>query len=205
MRQAIMRGEFAPGERLVQEELAEAMGVSRMPIREALRQLEKEGLIMFEPHKGAVVTSVTTEDIEEIYQLRAILEWLAIERSMPNLTEEDKKMLKQLTIDMERAVEDDDIERFVELNDDFHRLLRKGCGWRRTQMILDMLWHGFPPHTPNILPRQIERSLQEHRKMVELIETGDLEGLKRVIQEHILRTGDALKQYLDSVQRDSAT
>jgi DNA-binding GntR family transcriptional regulator len=197
LREAILKQEFQPGERLVQEELAEAMGVSRMPIREALRQLEKEGLVTLEPHKGAIVTPVTVDDIEEIYYLRSVLEAIAVERSLPHLTEEDKRMLRQLAEEMEQAAARQDVEQFVQKNAEFHRLMRKGCRWRRAQMILEMLWHGFPPHTPGILPGQMERSLAEHKEMLELMEKGDAEQLHQVMRQHILRTGHAFREHLN--------
>src|SRR5699024_9343417 len=81
LRKAILKGEFKAGERLVQTELAERIGVSRMPIREALRTLEIEGLVKLEPHKGAVVREISKEDITEIYELRSILEPLALRKS----------------------------------------------------------------------------------------------------------------------------
>jgi DNA-binding GntR family transcriptional regulator len=196
LREAILKREFKPGERLVQEELAEAMGVSRMPVREALRQLEKEGLVTLEPHKGAIVTPVTPDDIEEIYHLRAVLEAMAVARSLPHLTAEDKRALRQLADDMEQAAANQDVEQFVEKNAEFHRLMRKGCNWRRAHMILEMLWHGFPPHTPGLLPGQMERSVAEHKEMLELIEKGDASQIQQVIQKHILRTGAAFKEHL---------
>ncbi|MFY0543579.1 GntR family transcriptional regulator [Brevibacillus sp. H7] len=196
LREAILKREFKPGERLVQEELAEAMGVSRMPIREALRQLEKEGLVTLEPHKGAIVTPVTADDIEEIYHLRATLEAMAVERSLPHLTAEDKRTLRQLADDMEQAAAKHDVEEFIQKNAEFHHMMRKGCRWRRAQMILEMLWHGFPPHTPGMLPGQMERSLAEHKEMLQLIEKGDASQLQNVIRKHILRTGEAFKEHL---------
>lgn len=196
LREAILRREFQPGERLVQEELAEAMGVSRMPIREALRQLEKEGLVTLEPHKGAIVTPVTSDDIEEIYYLRSVLEAIAAERSLPHLTDDDKRMLGQLAEEMEEAVQRGDAEQFIAKNAEFHRMIRKGCRWRRAHMILEMLWHGFPPHTPGMLPGQMERSQAEHKEMLELIESGDAKRLSEVIRKHILRTGEAFKEHL---------
>src|SRR5690625_3011319 len=86
LRKAILKGELKAGERLVQTELAEAIGVSRMPIREALRTLETEGLIVMEPHKGAIVRSISIEDIKEIYELRLALEPLALQKSVPNFS-----------------------------------------------------------------------------------------------------------------------
>ncbi|MFM1654689.1 GntR family transcriptional regulator [Brevibacillus sp. B_LB10_24] len=196
LREAILQREFQPGERLVQEELAEAMGVSRMPIREALRQLEKEGLVTLEPHKGAIVTQVTADDIEEIYYLRSVLEAAVVERFLANLSSEDKQALHQLNKEMETAVRNGNAEQFIAKNAEFHRLLRKGCHWRRANMILEMLWHGFPPHTPGMLPGQMEHSLKEHQEMLQLIEAGDAERLSQVIRKHIMRTGQAFKEHL---------
>lgn len=202
LREAILKGELKPGERLVQEELAEAMGVSRMPIREAIRQLEKEGLVTVEAHKGAVVTPLTTEDIEEIYELRAMLESEAVHRSLPHLTAEDKRKLKELLDAMKQAAAKGETDRFVELNAEFHRLLRRGCRWRRAHRFLEMLWHGYPPHTPHILHGQMDRSLQEHEGMLQAVEEGDADRLKEILRQHILRTGAALKKHLS--EKDSA-
>src|SRR5690606_14646120 len=96
LRELILKGEFKMGERLMQEEWAQKLGVSRMPLREALRQLEVEGLVRIEPRRGAVVTPVSTEDIEEIYQLRALLEGEAVVKSLPFLDEEDIRELEAI-------------------------------------------------------------------------------------------------------------
>lgn len=202
LREAILKAEFKPGDRLVQEELADALGVSRMPVREALRQLEKEGLVQLEAHKGAIVTPVEVEDIDEIYELRAMLEAKAIERSMENLTSEDIQDIRQLVEDMEQAVQEHETEEFVKINAEFHRMLRKGCNWRRIHMFLEMLWHGYPPHTPNILPHQMEQSLDEHKQMLNAIESHDSASVKLLIQNHILRTGEALKQHMEQQNRE---
>jgi DNA-binding GntR family transcriptional regulator len=200
LREAILKGEFQPGERLIQEELAEAMGVSRMPVREAIRQLEREGLVTVEAHKGAVVTPLTPEDIEEIYELRAMLEALAIQRSLPHLSMQDQRELRQLAAEMEAAAVTGDVERFVEFNAVFHRQLRKGCSWRRVHQFLEMMWHGYPPHTPHILQGQMERSVKEHAAMVQAVEEGDCHRLQTLIRQHILRTGAALKAYLQKTE-----
>jgi DNA-binding GntR family transcriptional regulator len=171
-----------------------------MPIREALLQLGKEGLVTLEPHKGAIVTPITIEDIHEIYYLRSILEPIAVGRSIPKLTQEDKHELRQLADEMEQAASNQDVEQFVKKNVEFHQMLRKGCNWRRTEMFLEMLWNGFPPHTPSILPRQMEQSLKEHNEMLDLIEKGDSERLESVVRNHILRTAEALKNHFESLK-----
>ncbi|WP_180247618.1 GntR family transcriptional regulator [Bacillus sp. AFS031507] len=90
LRKAILNGTLKKGDRLIQEEWTERLEVSRIPFREALTQLQMEGLVELIPHKGAIVTPITRDDIEEIYHTRALLEGLAVEKSLPFLTEVDK-------------------------------------------------------------------------------------------------------------------
>lgn len=111
LRKAILQGDFKPGQRLKQSELADSLGVSRMPVREALRKLELEGLVILEPHKGAIVKSIQIEDILEIYELRSQLEKMAVELSVEGLVEDDIKQLKKLADKMESA---DELDEFVQ-------------------------------------------------------------------------------------------
>lgn len=166
IREAIIRGDFKPGERLKQSDLAEKMGVSRMPVREAFRKLESEGLIKLEPHKGAVVKSISIKDIEEIYALRSELEKMAVYQSVDLLTDEDITQLSSLVAEMERA---DDADTFVQYNIDFHRLLVKRCNWERLNSFIGTLWNGLPQQTPHLLTGQIETSNTEHRKILEAV------------------------------------
>jgi DNA-binding GntR family transcriptional regulator len=110
--------------------------------------------------------------------------------------------LKELLDAMKQAAEKGETDRFVELNAEFHRLLRRGCKWRRAHRFLEMLWHGYPPHTPHILQGQMDRSLQEHEGMLQAVEEGDADRLKEILRQHILRTGAALKKHLS--EKDSA-
>ncbi|PAV31112.1 hypothetical protein CIL05_00180 [Virgibacillus profundi] len=189
LRQAIMSGYFKDGEHLIQDELAELFGVSRMPIREALRQLETEGMIEFVPHKGAVVRSITFKDIEEIYTIRAMLEALALEKSIPLITAEDIEELNELLIKLDECVEKPD--NFVSLNKQFHRLLYSRLNWTRLPKYLKSLGYGIP-----LTGKQIAKSNQEHRLILEAVEKRDPKiGFKRM-QAHILRTGKQIKHYL---------
>ncbi|MBT2679240.1 GntR family transcriptional regulator [Bacillus sp. ISL-35] len=193
IREAIIRGDFKPGERLKQSDLAEKMGVSRMPIREAFRKLESEGLIIMEPHKGAVVKSISIEDIKEIYALRSELEKMAVHQSVNLLTEEDIEQLSFLVSEMENA---NDADTFVQYNIDFHRLLVKRCKWERLNSFIGTLWNGLPQQTPHLLTGQIETSNSEHRKILEAVINKDNETAAKLISEHIYRTGEKLIESL---------
>lgn len=193
IREAIIRGDFKPGERLKQSDLAEKMGVSRMPIREAFRKLESEGLILLEPHKGAVVKSIHIEDIEEIYALRSELEKMAVYQSIDNLTQEDINQLTSLVAEMENAK---DADTFVQYNIDFHRLLVKRCKWGRLNSFIGTLWNGLPQQTPHLLTGQIETSNIEHRKILDAVLNKDKETAAKLVSEHIYRTGESLIESL---------
>lgn len=189
LREAIIRGDFKPGERLKQSDLAEKMGVSRMPVREAFRKLESEGLIILEPHKGAVVKSINIEDIEEIYSLRAELEKMAVKKSIDLLTENDLKELAFLVDRMESA---NDVDEFIQYNIDFHRLLVKRCTWERLNSFIGMLWSGFPQQTPHLIQGQMETSNVEHREILEAVLRRDKETASTLVSKHIFRTGEQL-------------
>ncbi|TWT27470.1 GntR family transcriptional regulator [Planomicrobium sp. CPCC 101110] len=198
LRELILKGEFKMGERLMQEEWAHKLGVSRMPLREALRQLEVEGLVRIEPRRGAVVTPVSADDIEEIYQLRALLEGEAVMKSLPFLDEEDIEELESIYEKMIGLKADEsDLEQYMNLNARFHQIIREGCPWRRIQGFIETLWKGIPPYTPSLLINHLEESHNEHRLMVEYIKRKDEEKLKEVTVKHILRTKENLIKMIE--------
>lgn len=195
LREVILKGHFKMGDRLIQEEWATKLGVSRMPIREALIQLEKEGLVRIEPRKGAIVTPISVDDIEEIYQLRVLLEGEAVERSLPFLEAEDIEELEQLYNQMNAlGKSEDDVSTYTRLNMEFHHILRRGCPWRRIHDIIDLLWKGIPPYTPSLLSERLEDANNEHQIMVECVKQNDAKKLREVMEKHILRTRDNLIQ-----------
>ncbi len=125
LRQAILSGTLAPGTPLRQEELAILFGVSRMPVREALRQLEAQALVEFEPHKGAVVTEISAEDAADNYAIRRALEPAALVLSIPNLTDGDFERAEELIGDLDGEV---DQARLGDLNRRFHLCLYGAAG-----------------------------------------------------------------------------
>src|SRR5690606_11288857 len=165
----------------------------RMPIREALRQLEVEGLVRIEPRRGAIVTPISKEDIEEIYQLRAMLEGKAVEMSLPHLDEEDIQELEILNSQMAKLkVDEIDVEKYMDFNAKFHKILRSGCPWRRIHGIIDTLWKGIPPYTPSLLVNHVNDSMKEHEQMVQYVKENEPEKLEAVVKKHILRTRNNL-------------
>lgn len=196
LRKAILNGTLKKGERLIQEEWAERLEVSRMPIREALTQLQMEGLVEMVPHKGAIVTPITRDNIEEIYHTRSLLEGLAVEKSLPFLTEEDKNQLKKILIQMEELqLSDVTNEQYVQLNASFHETLRKGCPWPRVQKMVETL--GISPIAPNLLIDNYPETQREHRMIYEAALRGDPAELRAAMEYHILRTKNNLINYME--------
>lgn len=193
LRELILKGEFKMGERLMQEEWAKKLGVSRMPLREALRQLEIEGLVVIEPRRGAIVTPISSEDIEEIYQLRALLEGRAVEQSVAFLVREDIEDLEEIYEKMILLTgSDKDIEEYMLLNKRFHSILIEACPGRRIKGFIKTLWKGIPSYTPSLLPTHFKEALKEHKLMLEYAKQRDGKELKKVTEKHILRTRDNL-------------
>lgn len=198
LRKAILNGTLKKGDRLIQEEWAVRLEVSRMPIREALTQLQMEGLVEMIPHKGAVVTPITKDNIEEIYHTRALLEGLAVEKSLPFLTEDDKKRLKDILIQMEELeISDATNDQYIQLNAAFHETLRKDCPWPRVQKMVETL--GISPIAPNLLVDYYRETQREHRMIYEAVLRGDAAELRAAVEFHILRTKNNLIQYMEEL------
>ena len=120
LRSAILNNRIKPGSRLLEAEVATRMGVSRAPVREAIRQLEQEGLVEFFPHRGAVVIGLPEDEIDAIYELRAQIEARAIARACETATEADLQRLDSLIVDMQRALKARDIDEVAEIDLRFH-------------------------------------------------------------------------------------
>jgi len=195
LRKAILNGTLQKGDRLIQEEWADRLEVSRMPIREALTQLQMEGLVELVPHKGAVVTPITEDHIEEIYHTRFLLEGLAAEKSLPFLTEEDKSELEQLLFQMEDLhISDETNDQYIQLNASFHEILLKGCPWIRVKKMVETL--GISPIAPGLLVDYYPETQREHRLIYEAVLRGDPAELRSAIEYHILRTKNNLLDYM---------
>jgi DNA-binding GntR family transcriptional regulator len=199
LRDLILKGEFKMGDRIMQEEWAKKLGVSRMPLREALKQLEIEGLVRLEPRRSAVVTPISVDDIEEIYQLRAILEGEAVVKSLPFLDEEDIKELENLYEELIKLKADEtDMEIYMKLNAEFHQVILEACPWRRIKGYVDTLWKGIPPYTPSLLVNHLSESHNEHRLMVKYIKEKDEINLREVTERHIIRTKENLIKMIEN-------
>lgn len=187
IRQAIASGDLKPGERLVETQLAEQMQISRFPIREALRFLEKEGLVETRPFKGTRVARFSPEDIEEIYTLRSALEELAVRIWVPQRAQKTVPRLQAVTRAMEQAAHQDDADEMVAQDARFHRIVCEAANHRR----LLAVWGDLEKQQHMLM--QMEKLYYEdlhayvatHYHVLEALAGGDGEQAARVVREHI--------------------
>lgn len=188
IRHQILRGERGAGEWLREDELASVLGVSRTPVREALRRLTSEGLVRHERNRGVRVESWDSQDLEEIFSLRSVLEpWgsgLAATSGTADLAQ-----LGRLADDMDAAAAGDlpDVDAITELNNRFHRAVLQASGNRRLEAVLasvvevPLVWRTFSHYTPEAL----RRSLAHHHEIVEALRAGDPAWAEAVMRSHV--------------------
>lgn len=197
LRRAIVSGSLKPGEKIVQEEIARQLGVSRMPLREALQVLAKEGLVVLEPRRGAVVAPMSWESVDEAYGLRLMLEPRAIELSVPRLDDADIAAAREILEEMEEAGREGEEERFVDLNRLFHGRLRAACPWPKLLAFVETLWNGLPAATPAFVDEQIQRDRDEHRSIFQAARARDGRAAAQAMERHIRRSWDMARQYFN--------
>lgn len=123
LREAILKGDFVACERLMEKQLAEKLGVSRTPIREAIRKLELEGLVIMVPRKGAEVARVTEKDISDVLEVRATLEALAVKLASKKMSKDDLDLLKEVSEEFKRAASKKDFATIIEKDVEFHDII----------------------------------------------------------------------------------
>jgi DNA-binding GntR family transcriptional regulator len=194
---AIIAGDLKPRERLVELDLAARFRVSRAPVREALRLLEREGLVSTDT-RGVHVATITLQEVADIFEILAHLEDLYTRRAAGDLKREDVERMSQVVDEMTRAVEQNDVHRYFELNIAFHGVIRLACRNRRLIALLDSL--GKPTlryrHLAMSLPGRLPVSLEEHRRILAALQAGDAETAGRHARESAERAYEALHRFL---------
>lgn len=198
VREMILSGEAAPGARLGEAELAEALGLSRTPVREALQRLGADGLVEVLPHRGARVVLWTESDLEEIFELRTVLEPYAAARAARIGADEPLVAeLRDLCAGMERAAAEGRIADLAQLNSRFHALLIEASGNRRLPAMLTSVMHA--PLVLGTFHRYDEatmaRSMGHHREVVDAIVARDPEWAASVMRAHLRAAAANLKEH----------
>jgi DNA-binding GntR family transcriptional regulator len=189
LRAAIIAGEIAPGERIRQEEVAARLGTSRLPVREALRILEAEGLTEHTANKGARVPRLDPAELDVLYQMRERLEPLALAQSMPHLTRREVSELEQIH---ERIAANADLAEFMVLDRAFHLGSYAGCASEQLSSNVTRLWNATQHYRRAFmaLGGQQRRWIidHEHRLILDAIDRRDAEDAERYLAGHIRRT-----------------
>ena len=188
LREAILEGKLEPGQRLMEVQLAEQLGVSRTPVREAIRKLELEGLVVMLPRKGAYVADVSLKDIIDVLEIRSTLEGLAAYLAADRITEEGVERLKAIAEDFKQSIErKDDIETLLKKDVEFHECIFNATNNTKLSQIINTLWeqvHRF--RTTYISDFDTSTHLvEEHNNILDAIISGDNELAKKYAINHI--------------------
>jgi len=187
IRKSIIKRKYKSGNRLLLNDLSNEMNVSMTPVREALKKLEKDGLVMILPNRGAIVISLTLRDVIEIYDLREHLESLAVELFIENKRENILDKLEKICDEDEDCLRKNDLDLHVECNYKFHILLVKSCGNKRLIKFYDELSGQLSVLVGRTISfaGEPKKSASEHRELIETLKMGNIELSKKIIQNHI--------------------
>ena len=190
LKHAIITGEIPAGERIVETDYAERLHISRTPLREALRKLERDGLVEYVLRRGVVVRAFTLADVEEIYTIRNALEMLTLPAIIRNATAEDVASLKERLREMDEVMAHGDIETLSPMARAFHSQLTALCRQNRILRVIEGQDEFITRFSAMAIRQENRRSQahEEHYKLVEYVEKRDLEHLEKLMRKHIERS-----------------
>ena len=198
LKHAIITGEIPAGERIVETDYAERLHISRTPLREALRKLERDGLVEYVLRRGVVVRAFTIADVEEIYTIRNALEMLTLPAIIRNATEEDVASLKERLREMDEVMAHGDIETLSPMARAFHSQLTALCRQNRILRVIEGQDEFITRFSAMAIRQENRRSQahEEHYKLVEFVEQKDLEHFQKLMNRHIERSKECCLQAL---------
>lgn len=190
----IINGVYKPGESLIESKLSSEMGVSRTPIREAIRKLELEGLVQCVPNKGVIVTGISPKDIADIYAIRAKVEGLAVKWAIENITQQEIEHLKEV-LDLEEFYTRKNLkDNLFKIDSEFHEIIYKASRSRPLILMLTM-FHHYIQRARNAsleMPGRADRALDEHKAIYAAIVDKDAQRAEKLITLHINNAKESL-------------
>jgi DNA-binding GntR family transcriptional regulator len=198
LRRLIASGEMRPGQQIVQDALAADLGVSRVPVREALKVLEAEGLVTYQPHHGYLVAELSLSDLLEVYRIRELLEAEAVRAALPLMTGADVERLEEAERDIRQAAASTAVFAMAQANRRFHFALIAACGMPRLVRIIEVLWDTTDVYRSVYFTEQVNRDRVngEHRELVEAVRAGRADLTLEVLDAHRRHAIDALRPVL---------
>jgi len=199
IKKAIMDGYIKPGEKINETKIAKDMGISRSPVREALQELKKEGVVINIPYKGTYVNLLGKKDVEDMYIVRGLLESYAVEFLIKNKNDSIIELLRQNVKDIEKSVEKKQKKELVKNDLQFHRNL---CKFTKNQQLIN-LWEGFQSQVEILITlesgfyERFDLLATEHRDLLSLIIDGKIKKAQEKIKAHIFQALNFLKDSLE--------
>ena len=187
LRQAILRGELKPGERLMEIQLANKLGVSRTPIREAIRKLELEGLVLMIPRKGAEVAEITEKNLRDVLEVRCALEELAVQLACDRIDKQGIRKLQQAAKNFESVLDSEDITKIAEADVAFHDIIYMATENQRLIQLLNNLREQMYRYRIEYLKKKeyYPRLLAEHQDIIQAIANREHERATKITSQHI--------------------
>lgn len=198
LRDAILRGELPPGERLMEIPLSKKLGVSRTPVREAIRMLENEGLAVTFPRRGAKVAKMSEKDLDDVLEIREVLDILAISLSCDNMTDDDIKRLEDAAIGFERATKGKDVRLIVTKDEEFHRIIYECSRNSRLVTILSNLKEQMYRFRFEYVkdPSNYPTLIKEHREILCALRARNKEQIVTLTKTHLVNQMECVREII---------
>ena len=202
LRDAIRKGVLKPGERLMEIQLAEELGVSRTPVREAIRKLELEGYVIMMPRRGTYVANLSIRDVNEVFEIRTSLDSLASGLAAERITDDELERLQRLLVTIGGYVEANDMDKLVETDMEFHDLLYQASRNTRLVGIIFNLREQLTRFrtTSMSFPGRLKATLEEHRRIVEAIAQGDVKEAQQAAEDHMEKSEQTLLASMEALK-----
>ena len=187
LRGAIVEGKLKPGQRLMEVQLAEQLGVSRTPVREAIRKLELEGLVVMIPRKGAYVANMSLKDVIDVLEIRASLEGLAASLAAERITDEDIKKLESIVEEFNDSINESDVEALLRKDVEFHECIFKSTNNKKLHQLINSLWEQVYRFRVTYISDydSTVNIVEEHKMILDAIKRRDSKLAKQSAMQHI--------------------
>lgn len=200
LRNAILKGELKPDVRLMEIHLADELGVSRTPVRQAVRLLEKEGLAVIYPRRGALVAHMSVKDLEDVIEMRIALDVLAVKKTCENADTDTIKKLEEEVVAFEEAMKTDDIRKIVEKDEAFHNIIYDcASNPKLTKAIVGLREQMYRYRFKYIREKSMMSTLiAEHKQILEAIKNRDKDAATEAMTIHLTNQHEAVKQMIEA-------